>query len=59
MTYVTSYDPRNCLGQRGYRDSLLENCVGSSNNLVPRGTKVSAIEMTSKIVFERLYWSQD
>ena len=35
------------------------NCAGSSNNLVPRGTKMSAIDVTSKVFFERLYWFQD
>ena len=31
----------------------------SSNNSVPMGAKVSAIEVTPKIFFERLYWFQD
>ena len=31
------------------------NCAGSSNNLVPRGTKVSAINVTATALFERLY----
>jgi len=33
----------------------IRNCAGISNNLVPRGTKVSAIDATVKIIFERLY----
>jgi len=28
-------------------------CAGISNNLVPRGTKVSAVDVTAKTVFER------
>jgi len=49
----------------GYQDSArvpeipIRNCAGSSNNLVPRVTKVSAIDVTSKVFFERLYWFQD
>jgi len=35
--------------------SRLRDCEGSSNNLVPRGTKVSAIDVTPKTIFERLY----
>jgi len=31
------------------------NCAGSSNNLVPRGIKLSAIDVTAKAFFERLY----
>ena len=31
------------------------NCAGSSNNLVLRGTKLSAIDMTAEAFFERLY----
>ena len=37
----------------------IRNCAGSSNLLVPRGTKVSAIDVTQKLFFERLYWFQD
>jgi len=37
----------------------IRNCAGSSNNLVPRGTKVSAIDVTQREFFERLYWFQD
>jgi len=35
------------------------HCAGSSNNLVPRGAKLSAIDVTLKVLFERLYWFQD
>ena len=35
------------------------DCAGSSNNLMPRGAKLSAIDVTPKIFFERLYWFQD
>jgi len=31
------------------------DCAEISNNLVPRGTKLSAIDVTSKAFFERLY----
>jgi len=31
------------------------DCAEISNNLVPRGTKLSAIDVTSKAIFERLY----
>ena len=31
------------------------NCAGSSNNLVPRGAKLSAIDVKAKAFFERLY----
>jgi len=31
------------------------DCAGSSNNLVPRGTKLSATDVTAKAFFERLY----
>jgi len=34
---------------------LIRDSVASSNNLVPRGTKVSAIAVTVKAIFERLY----
>jgi len=37
----------------------IRNCAGRSNNLVPRGTKVSAIDVTWKVFCERLYWFQD
>jgi len=37
----------------------MRNCAGNSNNLVPRSTKVSAIDVTPKVFFERLYWFQD
>jgi len=33
----------------------IRDCAASSNNLVPRGTKVSAIGVTAKTFFERLY----
>jgi len=32
------------------------DCAGSSNNLVPRGAKLSAIDETAKAFFERLYF---
>jgi len=35
------------------------DCAGSSNNLVPRGAKLSATDVTLKVFFERLYWFQD
>jgi len=31
------------------------DCTGSSNNLFPRGSKLSAIDVTVKAFFERLY----
>jgi len=31
----------------------IRNCAESSNNLVPRVTKVSAMDVTQKIFFER------
>ena len=37
----------------------IRNCAGSSNNLVPKGTKVSAIDLTPKVFFERLCWFED
>ena len=37
----------------------IRNCAGSSNNLVIRGTNVSAIDVTVQVCFERLYWFQD
>jgi len=37
----------------------IRNCAGSYNNLVPRGTKVSATDVTQKVFFEHLYWFQD
>ena len=30
------------------------NCAGSYNNLVPRGAKMSALDMTQKVFFECL-----
>jgi hypothetical protein len=33
----------------------VRNCARVSNNLVPRGTKVNAIDVTTKTFFERLY----
>jgi len=33
----------------------IRDCTGSSNNLVPRSTNVSAIDVTAKAFFERLY----
>ena len=33
----------------------ISNCAGSCNNLVPRGTKVSAIDVTQKVFSECLY----
>ena len=33
----------------------ISNCAGSCNNLVPRGTKVSAIDVTQKVFFQCLY----
>ena len=33
----------------------VKNCARVSNNLVPRGTKVNAIDVTTKTFFERLY----
>jgi|AntRauMFilla1563_2_1112583.scaffolds.fasta_scaffold42083_1 hypothetical protein len=37
----------------------IRNCAGSYNNLVPRVDKLSAIDVTLKIFFERLYLFQD
>jgi len=37
----------------------IRKCAGSSNNLVPKSTKVSAIDVTPKVFFESLYWFQD
>ena len=31
------------------------DCAGSSNNLVPKGFKLSSIDVTEKALFERLY----
>ena len=33
----------------------IRNCAGISNNLVPRGTEVSTVDVTAKTIFERLY----
>jgi len=33
----------------------IEDCAGSFNNFVPRGTKLSAIDVTAKALFEHLY----
>jgi len=33
----------------------ISNCAGSCNNLMPRGAKVSAIDVTQKVFFECLY----
>jgi len=33
----------------------IRDCAGSSNNLAPRCPKLSAIDVTAKIFFERLY----
>jgi len=35
------------------------DCMGSSNNLVPRGAKLSATDVTLKVFFEPLYSFQD
>jgi len=35
------------------------DCAGSSNNLVPRGTKLSAIDVTARAIFECVYLVQD
>jgi len=35
------------------------DCAGSSNNFMPRSAKLSAIDVTRKLFFERLYWFQD
>jgi len=35
--------------------TIIRNCAESSNTLVPRGTKMSAIDVTQKVFFERLY----
>jgi len=37
----------------------ISNCAGRCNNLVPRGIKVSARDVTQKVFFECLYWFQD
>jgi len=37
----------------------IRDCARSSNNLVPRGAKLSAIDVTLKVFFQRLYWFQD
>jgi len=42
-----------------WRQNTIELANRSSNNLLPRGTKVSAIDVTSKVFFDRLYWFQD
>jgi len=39
--------------------TAVRNCEGSSNNSVPRDTKVSAIDVTPKVFFECLCWFQD
>jgi len=33
----------------------VRNCAGISNNSVPRGAKVSVIDVTGKTIIERLY----
>ena len=34
------------------------DCAGSFNDLVPRGTKLSAIDVTAKAFFEHLYLTE-
>jgi len=34
---------------------FIGECAGISNNLVPRGTRLNAIDVTAKIFFERFY----
>ena len=49
----------NILTETLYNQHVEQYCAGSSNNLVPRVTKVSAIDVTLNVFFERLYWFQD
>jgi len=35
--------------------NILRECTGSCNSLLPRDAKVSAIDVTAKAIFERLY----
>jgi len=57
--FLSAHDsPRNLTKSR-VPGHPIRNCAGSSNNLVPRGTKVSAIDVTQKVFFECLYWFQD
>ena len=43
------------LGRPGVPGLPIRDCTGSSNNLVPRIDKVSAIDVTAKASFDRLY----
>ena len=38
-----------------YQDSQLERLCGKSNNLAPNCSKLSAMDLTAKVIFERLY----
>jgi len=62
------FDPKHRCFMELYNHGLLQSpqpkrvpglplgyCAGSFNNLVPRDTKLSAIDLTAKVFFERVY----
>ena len=49
------HDSSHMTGAKRVPGHPIGNCAGSSNNLVPRGAKLSAIDVKAKAFFERLY----